>query len=52
MIGVSEKIGKIKIMNIYCKEKANGDKRSICLIDDDLETIKQQDRQVMMLGRQ
>ena len=40
MIGVSEKIGKIKIMNIYCKEKANGDKRSICLIDDDLETIK------------
>lgn len=40
MIGVSEKIGKIKIMNIYCKEKANSDKRSICLIDDDLETIK------------
>lgn len=40
MIGVSEKIGKIKIMDIYCKEKANGDKRSICLIDDDLETIK------------
>lgn len=40
MIGVSEKIGKIKIMNIYCKEKVNGDKRSICLIDDDLETIK------------
>lgn len=40
MIGVSEKTGKIKIMDIYCKEKANGDKRSICLIDDDLETIK------------
>lgn len=40
MIGVSEKIGKIKIMDIYCNEKANGDKKSICLIDDDLETIK------------
>lgn len=40
MIGVSEKTGKIKIMDIYCKEKANGDKKSICLIDDDLETIK------------
>lgn len=40
MVGVSEKAGKIKIMDIYCNEKANGDKRSICLIDDDLETIK------------
>lgn len=40
MVGVSAKTGKVKLMDIYCKEKANGDKRSICLIDDDLETIK------------
>ena len=40
MVGVSAKTGKVKLMDIYCKEKANGDKRSICLIDDDLETVK------------
>lgn len=40
MIGVSEKIGKVKIMELYCKEKTNWDKRSVCLIDDDLDTIK------------